>query len=133
MAPFISATPILIEDIRPDDTWPGITNDSKNPCVDTFRSTTLTMLKRFGVPSEGLELKIESRGSPPQGGGEVILGLLFLLCALCPQDVSKFRVGKPSPCAIETLRHIRDFLGVKFVIKLDLAKETVILKCVDAG
>lgn len=41
--------------------------------MDTFRSTTLPLLKRFGVPSEGLELKIESRGSPPHGGGEVIL------------------------------------------------------------
>ncbi|KAK0606376.1 hypothetical protein LWI29_037061 [Acer saccharum] len=51
----------------------GITNDSKDPSVDTFRSTTLPMLKRFGVPSEGLDLKIESRGAPPHGGGEVIL------------------------------------------------------------
>ncbi|ESR37328.1 hypothetical protein CICLE_v10028663mg [Citrus x clementina] len=51
----------------------GITNDPKDPSVDTFRSTTLPLLKRFGVPSEGLELKIESRGSPPDGGGEVIL------------------------------------------------------------
>ncbi|OVA00309.1 RNA 3'-terminal phosphate cyclase [Macleaya cordata] len=250
----------------------GITNDSKDPSVDTFRSTTLNILKRFGVPSEGLELKIESRGAPPQGGGEVILnvpmipsslaavtwidegmvkrirgvtfstrvssqfentmihaargifnrllpdvhiftdhksgeqagkspgfgislvaettsgcfistdtavcyargedaddddekkelmppedigeqaasvllgeieqggvvdsthqGLLFLLCALCPQDVSKVRVGKLSPYAIETLRHIRDFLGVKFVIKPDPTTETVILKCVGCG
>ncbi|KAF5751685.1 RNA 3'-terminal phosphate cyclase-like protein isoform X1 [Tripterygium wilfordii] len=53
----------------------GITNDSKDPCVDTFRSTTLPLLKRFGVPSEGLELKIESRGVPPRGGGEVILSI----------------------------------------------------------
>ncbi|KAF6140226.1 hypothetical protein GIB67_000274 [Kingdonia uniflora] len=51
----------------------GITNDSKDPSVDTFRSTTLPMLKRFGIPSEGLELKIECRGSPPNGGGEVVL------------------------------------------------------------
>ncbi|XP_057984090.1 probable RNA 3'-terminal phosphate cyclase-like protein [Malania oleifera] len=252
----------------------GITNDSKDPCVDTFRSTTLPMLKRFGVPSEGLELKIESRGAPPHGGGEVILtvpivqksltavtwidegmvkrirgvsfstkvsvqfenimlhaargifnrllpdvhiftdhksgpqagkspgygislvaettsgcfisadtavcyargeeaedmedegnkelslpedigeqvasvllgeieqggvvdsthqGLLFLLCALCPPDVSKVRVGKLSPYGIETLRHIRDFLDVKFVIKPEPATETVILKCVGCG
>ncbi|KAJ4826814.1 hypothetical protein Tsubulata_016034 [Turnera subulata] len=53
----------------------GITNDSKDPCVDTFRSTTLPMLKQFGVPSEGLELKIESRGVPPNGGGEVLLSI----------------------------------------------------------
>ncbi|KAK9271604.1 hypothetical protein L1049_001966 [Liquidambar formosana] len=346
----LSSTPIIIEDIRPDDTWPGvrphevsllrliekicddcvveinetgtklkykpgivmggrqlvhdcgvsrsigyfleplivlglfgkkplsirlkgITNDSKDPCIDTFRSTTLPMLKRFGVPPEGLELKIESRGAPPHGGGEVVLsipilqnsltavtwidegmvkrirgvtfstrvsvqfentmlhaargifnrllpdvhiftdhragpqagkspgygislvaettsgcfisadtavsyargeeegeiedekeelmppedigeqiasvllgeieqggvvdsthqGLLFLLCALCPQDVSKVRVGKLSPYGIETLRHIRDFLGVKFVIKPDPSTETVILKCVGCG
>jgi len=53
----------------------GITNDSKDPSVDTFKSTALPILKRFGVPSEGLELKVESRGVPPNGGGEVILSL----------------------------------------------------------
>lgn len=251
----------------------GITNDSKDPSVDTFRSTTLPILKQFGIPVEGLDLKIESRGVPPQGGGEVILsvpvvqdslkavtwidegmvkrirgttfstrvsvqfentmlhaargifnsylpdvhiftdhkaglqagkspgygislvaettsgccisadttvsygheeeeglnedekkelsppedvgekiasvllseikqggvvdsthqGLLFLLCALCPRDVSKVRVGKLSPYGIEVLRHIRDFLGVTFVIKPDPSTETVILRCVGCG
>ncbi|KAF9665343.1 hypothetical protein SADUNF_Sadunf16G0112900 [Salix dunnii] len=248
-----------------------ITNDSKDPSVDTFRSTTLPLLKQFGVPSEGLELKIESRGAPPHGGGDVLLsipniqsltavtwidegmvkrirgvtfstrvssqfentmihaargifnhllpdvhiftdhkagpqagnspgygislvaettsgcfisadtavsyarvedggvedekaelmspedvgeqiasvllqeieqggvvdtthqGLLFLLCALCGQDVSKIRVGKLIPHGIEVLRLIRDFLGVKFVIKPDPSTGTVILKCVGSG
>ncbi|XP_057516373.1 probable RNA 3'-terminal phosphate cyclase-like protein [Amaranthus tricolor] len=251
----------------------GITNDSKDPSVDTFRSTTLNIVKRFGVPSDGLELKIENRGSPPLGGGEVVLsvpivlssltavnwvdegmvkrirgvsfstrvsaqfentmihsargifnpllpdvhiftdhkagvqagnspgfgislvaettsgcylsvdtavsyprkdiaeledeekvdlkssevvgveiasallgeieqggvvdsthqGLLFLLCALCPQDVSKIRVGKLSPYGMNVLRLIRDFLGVKFAIKPDPSTGTVILKCVGCG
>ncbi|KAJ6778001.1 RNA 3' TERMINAL PHOSPHATE CYCLASE [Salix koriyanagi] len=249
----------------------GITNDSKDPSVDTFRSTTLPLLKQFGVPSEGLELKIESRGAPPHGGGDVLLsipniqtltavtwidegmvkrirgvtfstrvssqfentmihaargifnhllpdvhiftdhkagpqagnspgygislvaettsgcfisadtavsharvedggvedekaelmspedvgeqiasvllqeieqggvvdtthqGLLFLLCALCGQDVSKIRVGKLIPHGIEVLRLIREFLGVKFVIKPDPSTGTVILKCVGSG
>ncbi|CAK9162867.1 unnamed protein product [Ilex paraguariensis] len=53
----------------------GITNDSKDPSVDTFRSTTLPLLKHFGIPSEGLELKIESRGVAPNGGGEVVLSV----------------------------------------------------------
>lgn len=53
----------------------GITNDSKDPSVDTFLSTALPILKHFGVPSEGLKLKIESRGAPPQGGGEVALSI----------------------------------------------------------
>ncbi|XP_076947820.1 putative RNA 3'-terminal phosphate cyclase-like protein [Bidens hawaiensis] len=250
----------------------GITNDSKDPSVDTFRSTTIPLLKRFGVPSEGLDLKIVNRGVAPKGGGEVILsvpivhdslkavtwtdegmvkrirgisfstrvsrqientmihaargifnrllpdvyihadhksgaeagnspgygislvaettsgcfisvdttisfprgkddmdidekkelmppeevgeeiaylllgeieqggvtdsthqGLLFLLCALCPQDVSKVRVGKLVPYGIETLRNIRDFLGVKFVIKPEPATGTVMLKCIGCG
>ncbi|KAL9679233.1 hypothetical protein QQ045_017089 [Rhodiola kirilowii] len=250
----------------------GITNDAKDPCVDTIRSTTFPLLLRFGIPKEGLGLKIESRGSPPLGGGEVILtvpvvqnsikairaidggvvkrirgvtystrvssqfentmihaargifnrllpdvhiatdhkagdqagkspgygislvaetttgcyiscdtaihharteladieeerseqtppeevgeemacalleeirqggivdsthqGLLFLLCALCPPDVSRVRVGKLSPNGIETLRHIRDFLGVTFIIEPDSSTETVVLKCKGCG
>lgn len=251
----------------------GITNDSKDPSVDTFNSTALPILKRFGVPSEGLELKIESRGLPPNGGGEVVLsvpvvqslmavnwidegfvkkirgttfstrvsvqfensmikaargiinplvsdvyifsdhrsgpqagkspgygislvaettsgcfisadtavsqarnednssladdakselmppedigvgianvllgeiaqcgvvdstyqGLLFLLCALCPQDVSKIRVGKLSQYGVETLRNIRDFLDLKFIIKPDPDTQSVFLKCIGYG
>lgn len=53
----------------------GITNDPKDPSVDTFKFTTLKILSRFGVPSDGLKLKIESRGVPPLGGGEVVLDI----------------------------------------------------------
>jgi RNA 3'-terminal phosphate cyclase-like protein len=53
----------------------GITNDSKDPSIDTFRAATFPLLNRFGVPSEGLDLKINSRGSPPHGGGEVVLSV----------------------------------------------------------
>lgn len=63
----------------------------------------------------------------------VLQALLFLLCALCPQDVSKVRVGQLSPYGIEALRHIREFLGVKFVINPDPSTGTVILKCVGCG
>ncbi|KAH9329493.1 hypothetical protein KI387_001601 [Taxus chinensis] len=256
-------------------TLKGITNDDKDPCVDTFRITTLPMLKHFGIPLEDLELKIVSRGAPPNGGGEVRLkvpivqnsltavtwvdegmvkrirgvaystrvspqmvnrmvdasrgilnrllpdvyiftdhytgqlsgrspgygislvaetttgclisaecaascsiseesgdhsdaenqkapilpedigskgamllleeikqggvvdsthqGLLFLLCALCPEDVSKVRVGKLSAYGIKTLRHIKDFLGVQFNIKPDPTTGTVILTCIGCG
>ncbi|KAM2393203.1 hypothetical protein ACFX1X_036588 [Malus domestica] len=264
---------ITLKELKASNLWFWNTNDSKDPSVDTFLSTTLPMLKHFGVPSERLDLKIQSRGSAPQGGGEVFLsipivqsltavnwtdegmvkrirgvtfstrvstqfentmvyaargifnlllpdvhvftdhksgpqaghspgygislvaettsgccisadtaisysrgedigeledegkkelmppedvgmqianillgeieqggvvdsthqGLLFLLCALCPQDVSKVRVGKLSPHGIETLRDIKDFLGVKFVIKPDPSTGTVIHKCVGSG
>lgn len=53
----------------------GFTNDSKDPSIDTFRSTTFPILKCFGVPSEGLELEIKSRGCAPKGGGEVVVAI----------------------------------------------------------
>ncbi|KAL8233452.1 hypothetical protein R6Q59_019552 [Mikania micrantha] len=161
----------------------GITNDSKDPSVDTFRSTTLPLLKRFGVPSEGspgygisliaettsgcfisvdttisyprenddMDIDEKKELMPPEEVGEEIAslllaeieqggvvdsthqGLLFLLCALCPQDVSKVRVGKLVPYGIQTLRNIRDFLGVKFVIKPEPSTGTVMLKCIGCG
>ncbi|EOA20860.1 hypothetical protein CARUB_v10001197mg [Capsella rubella] len=250
----------------------GITNDPKDPGVDTFRSTTLHILKRFGVPAEGLGLKIESRGVAPNGGGEVLLtvptvqtltavhwveegmvkrirgstfsvrvnsdfehsmrfaargifnnllpdvhieldhragaqagkspgygislvaetttgcyisadttvsfgrtdetgeldfekksrvsaedtgveiaswllqeiekggvvdsthqGLLFILCASCQPDVSKVRVGTLSSYGVETLRNIKEFMGVEFNIRPDPSTGTVILKCVGSG
>ncbi|XP_010421001.1 PREDICTED: probable RNA 3'-terminal phosphate cyclase-like protein [Camelina sativa] len=249
----------------------GITNDPRDPSVDTFRSTTLQILKRFGVPEEGLDLKIEARGVAPDGGGEVFLtvptvktltavhwveegmvkrirgstfstrvttdfehsmrfaargifnnllpdvhitldhragsqagkspgygislvaetttgcyisadttvsclrtdeteldvekkerlpaedtgaeiaswllheiekggvvdsthqGLLFILCASCEPDLSKVRVGTLSPYGVETLRNIKEFMGVQFTIKPDPLTGTVILKCVGSG
>jgi RNA 3'-terminal phosphate cyclase-like protein len=251
-------------------TLKGITNGGRDPSMDTFRTTTLPILKHFGVPTESLELKIVRRGAPPLGGGEVRLkvpmvatsltavswidegmvkrvrgvaysarvspqmsnrmvdsargvlnsflpdvyiftdhssgpesgkspgygvslvaetttgclisaegaavthededdeetkttpllpedigaraamtlleeikeggvvdsthqSLLFTLCALCPEDVSKVRVGKLSPHAIMTLRHIKQILGVQFSIKPDPSTGTVILTCVGSG
>ncbi|KAL4198380.1 hypothetical protein AMTRI_Chr03g45570 [Amborella trichopoda] len=219
----------------------GITNDHKDPCVDTFQTNMLHILKHFGVPT-GLELKIISlclkvpiiqnslsavnlvdegmvkrirgiayiiRVSPEmvhrmryaacvifnrllsdvnirderffgyrslgysvslvadtasgcfilqkpqhkhlmrnllqcflrilaskplleeikQGG----VALLFLLRALCLQDISKVQLRKLSPYAIQTLRHIRDFLGVKFNIKPDPYTNSVVLTCLGCG
>nr|GEZ81243.1 probable RNA 3'-terminal phosphate cyclase-like protein [Tanacetum cinerariifolium] len=76
--------------------------------------------KELMPPEEvGEEIASLLLGEIEQGGvvDSTHQGLLFLLCALCPQDISKVRVGKLVPYGIETLRNIRDFLGVKFVIK----------------
>lgn len=94
------------------------------------------MKKELRPPEEiGEQIASNLLGEIEQGGvvDSTHQGLLFLLCALCPQDVSKVRVGKLSPYGIEVLRHIRDFLGVKFVIKPDPSTGTVILKCVGCG
>ncbi|XP_042383540.1 probable RNA 3'-terminal phosphate cyclase-like protein isoform X2 [Zingiber officinale] len=89
------------------------------------------------LPPEDVGVQVASilLGEIEQGGvvDSTHQGLVFLLCALCPPDVSKVRVGKLTPYGIETLRNIRDFLDVKFVIKPDPTTNTVILKCVGCG
>ncbi|KAF8275074.1 18S rRNA biogenesis protein [Lactarius quietus] len=49
----------------------GITSDDSDLSVDLLRTVTLPHLEPFGI-SDGLELKIKRRGSPPLGGGEVL-------------------------------------------------------------
>ncbi|TRM62629.1 RNA 3'-terminal phosphate cyclase/enolpyruvate transferase [Schizophyllum amplum] len=48
----------------------GVTTDGKNLSVDILRTVTLPHLQLFGI-SDGVELRIKKRGSPPAGGGEV--------------------------------------------------------------
>ncbi|EIM89848.1 18S rRNA biogenesis protein [Stereum hirsutum FP-91666 SS1] len=48
----------------------GITTDDKDLSADMIRTVTLPHLQFFGI-SDGLELRIKKRGSPPLGGGEV--------------------------------------------------------------
>ncbi|KAI0797679.1 18S rRNA biogenesis protein [Abortiporus biennis] len=48
----------------------GITSDEQDLSVDLIRTVTLPHLQLFGL-SDGLELRIKKRGSPPLGGGEI--------------------------------------------------------------
>ena len=60
-------------------------------------------------------------------------GLLLLLCALGPEEVSKVRLGPLTPHAVRTLRHLKSFFGVQFSIKPEASSNTVFLSCVGAG
>ncbi|XP_042660812.1 RNA 3'-terminal phosphate cyclase-like protein [Tyto alba] len=50
----------------------GVTNDQVDPSVDVLKVTALPLLKKFGVDGESLEIKINRRGMPPKGGGEIL-------------------------------------------------------------
>ncbi|KAK2513884.1 Rcl1 [Columba guinea] len=50
----------------------GVTNDQVDPSVDVLKATALPLLKKFGIDGEGLEIKINRRGMPPKGGGEIL-------------------------------------------------------------
>lgn len=60
-----------------------------------------------------------------------VITLLFM--ALGTEDVSKVRIGKLSPYAIQFLRHMRDFLGITFKIKTDTESQSLILSCMGVG
>ncbi|KYQ93340.1 RNA 3'-terminal phosphate cyclase family protein [Tieghemostelium lacteum] len=59
------------------------------------------------------------------------LALLFMV--LCPEDISKIRLGKITEYTMEYLRHLRDFFGVTFKIEPDQDSKTVIFTCLGIG
>lgn len=52
-------------------TLKGVTNDNTDISVDSFRTSTLPLLRHAGV-TEGLNLDIKKRGTMPDGGGQVV-------------------------------------------------------------
>ncbi|KAL6075863.1 18S rRNA biogenesis protein RCL1 [Balamuthia mandrillaris] len=57
--------------------------------------------------------------------------LLFMV--LCPEDVSKLRIGKLSPYSIQMLRHLKDFFGVTFKVEPDAETKTIKMTCLGSG
>lgn len=50
----------------------GVTNNQIDPTPDLLKQSCLPILKRFFLVDDGLELKIQRRGSAPGGGGQVL-------------------------------------------------------------
>jgi RNA 3'-terminal phosphate cyclase-like protein len=66
--------------------------------------------------------------------------MALLLMLLCPEDVSKVRLGKLTPHTIACLRLYKEVFGVMFKIKPDKAQgnndsdaHTVLLSCLGIG
>ncbi|KAL1457397.1 hypothetical protein WDU94_007634 [Cyamophila willieti] len=49
----------------------GVTNNQKDPSVDSFKAGALPVLKQFLVVDPGIELTVRKRGMEPEGGGEI--------------------------------------------------------------
>lgn len=60
-------------------------------------------------------------------------GLVILLCALGPEELSEVRLGPLTPHAVRTLRHVKAFFGVTFSVKPQAASKTIFLSCIGAG
>mmetsp|Transcript_28695 Transcript_28695/g.37619 ORF Transcript_28695/g.37619 Transcript_28695/m.37619 type:complete len:396 (-) Transcript_28695:64-1251(-) len=59
--------------------------------------------------------------------------LFFLLMVLCPEDVSRLRIGNLTPQSIQTLRLLKEFFGVMFKLKPDKEQNAVLVSCLGSG
>ncbi|CDH54147.1 18s rrna biogenesis protein [Lichtheimia corymbifera JMRC:FSU:9682] len=59
--------------------------------------------------------------------------LNLLLMVLCPEDVSKIRIGQLTPFTIQYLRDLKAFFGVSYKIKVDEESNTTLMTCVGIG
>lgn len=74
---------------------------------------------------------------------EVLLGgcvdttnqwIVCTLMALCPEDMSKIRIGKQmTDFTVNTLRLLKAFFNVMFKIEKDESNDTILLSCVGSG
>ena len=60
-------------------------------------------------------------------------GLMLLLCALGTDELQQVRLGPLLPHAVQVLRHVLDFFGVKFSIRPETETKTIFLSCIGAG
>lgn len=69
-------------------------------------------------------------------GGTVdtsLQGIILIFMALCPEDVSRIRLGRISQHTVQILRLIRDMLGVTFKLKEDEETGTIFASCMGIG
>jgi len=59
--------------------------------------------------------------------------IAFLLMCLCPEDVSRIRIGKLSSYSVSSLRLFKTAFGVEFKIKTDVETKTVLMSCLGSG
>lgn len=65
--------------------------------------------------------------------GGVSQGLLLFLAAMGPEEVVKLRLGRLTPHAILTLRHLQTFFGVTFNLTAEHETNTVLCSTVGAN
>jgi RNA 3'-terminal phosphate cyclase-like protein len=55
------------------------------------------------------------------------------MMVLCPEDVSKIRMGKLTQQTIQLLRLLREVFGSTFKMRTDAETGTLILSCLGSG
>jgi RNA 3'-terminal phosphate cyclase-like protein len=84
----------------------------------------------LGLQGAALLLEEVRRGGCIDTGAHSIA---FLLMCLCPEDVSRIRVGKLSSYSISSLRLLKSAFDVEFKVKTDEETKTVLMSCLGSG
>ncbi|XP_059486161.1 probable RNA 3'-terminal phosphate cyclase-like protein [Neocloeon triangulifer] len=91
----------------------GVTNNKIDPSVDSVKAGGLPVLKKFILVDDGLELRIDKRGMPPAGGGQVIFK--------CP-------VRKLRPQQFNDAGKVKKIRGVSFALRVSPAMSNRIVE-----
>lgn len=94
-----------------------------NPTVVSNTADTLMVPEDMGKEAAGLLLNEISRGGCIDSTAQ---SLIFTLMVLCPEDVSRVRIGELSVAGIATLRLLREFFGVIFKLHQDNPRTTAL-------
>ena len=90
-----------------------------NPTLINNKEDSLMVPEDMGKEAAGLLLNEISRGGCIDSTAQ---SLVFTLMVLCPEDVSRVRIGEISIAGIATLRLLREFFGVIFKLQPDTQK-----------
>ncbi|XP_062141080.1 probable RNA 3'-terminal phosphate cyclase-like protein [Drosophila sulfurigaster albostrigata] len=74
----------------------GVTNSNDSPSVDHVKGAALSLLKRYLLVDEGLELRVVRRGVAPLGGGEIVF--------TCPVRKSLRAIQLQEPGMVKRIR-----------------------------
>ncbi|CAI5465357.1 unnamed protein product [Closterium sp. Yama58-4] len=84
----------------------------------------------LGLQAAQLLLHEVKQGGVVDGSQQAFV---LLLCALCPEELCRVRVGPLTPHTVDALRDMRALLGVQFDIRPDETTGTVFLSCIGSG
>ena len=103
---------------------------SAEQCIDPEAPRGSVMPEDLGVGVAAALLEEVKKGGCVDSATQ---SFVFFMMCLCPDDVSRVKIGTLSKYAIVSLRLFKEVFGVEFKIKADTEEKTVTLSCLGTG